>query len=76
LAETSHRAGVAKQLGQRRLGMQDRESAATLRLVDDRSALLQVADQIADVLVGRADLEPHYWLEQYRARLAQTGVER
>ena len=75
LAQAAHGAGVAEQIGQRGVGLDHRVAAAGVGAGDDRPALLQVADDVAQVLLGHGHFQPHDRLQEHDARLAQALLE-
>ena len=75
LAEAAHGARVTEELREGGFGVDHRAAAAGFLIADDRATLLQIADEIAHVSVGRGNFELHNRLEQHNSRDTERGVE-
>ena len=67
--------GIAEEIGQRGFGFDHGVAPVGVRVRDHGAPLLQVADEVAEVFLGRDDVELHDRLEQHRAGLSQRLVE-
>src|SRR5688572_30450148 len=68
-------ADVAEHLRQRHQGTDDAGTAALLHRLDDATAGVEVADDVAHVLLRRRHLDGHHRLEQRRVGLAGRLLE-
>src|SRR6266542_2139055 len=69
-------ADVAEHLRQRHRGADDAGAAALLHRLDVTAAGVEVADDVAHVLLGRDDLDRHHRLEDHRVGPAGSLLQR
>src|SRR5271157_4931 len=75
LAQTTHGIGIAEKTCQGGMGLDYGAVAATLCASDNCPSLLEVADNVAQILVGHGDLDVHDRLQEHDARIAEPLVE-